>query len=401
LYAAVLIAFACGLVFASGFDLTKISWAQTRSPQASKPTPQEVKPLEETGQAFEAIAEHVTPAVVSIEAEQLETRTRTPQQRRNVPPGMEDFFRQFEQQDPQPRTGTGSGFIVTKDGYIMTNNHVVADADRVTVTLLDNRKFPAKVIGRDPTTDVAVIKVDPKGLRLKPLALGDSKSVQVGDPTVAIGNPFGFDRTLTTGVVSALQRQIRAPDNYTIENVIQTDAAINPGNSGGPLIDAGGRVIGINSQIATGGNGSGSVGIGFAVPIDTAKQVVAELKAHGRVERPWLGVDFVAIDPSLRQLGVDQSHGLLVQAVRPGGPAARAGIAPGDRGVTLSSGEQLAVGGDVVTAVDGRPTSSTEDLRRALAAHRPGDTVSLTVRRGGRDRMVDVTLGNRPAGAGQ
>jgi S1-C subfamily serine protease len=295
---------------------------------------------------------------------------------------------------------TGSGFVLDQDGHVLTNAHVVDHATAVMVTF-GKRSRPAMIVGKDESTDLALLKVDPKGLRLKPLALGDSKSVQVGDPTVAIGNPFGFDRTLTTGVVSALQRQIRAPDNYTIENVIQTDAAINPGNSGGPLIDAGGRVIGINSQIATGGNGSGSVGIGFAVPIDTAKQVVAELKAHGRVERPWLGVDFVAIDPSLRQLGVDQSHGLLVQAVRPGGPAARAGIAPGDRGVTLSSGEQLAVGGDVVTAVDGRPTSSTEDLRRALAAHRPGDTVSLTVRRGGRDRMVDVTLGNRPAGAGQ
>src|SRR5919201_3873113 len=164
LYAAVLVAFASGLVFASGFDLTKISWAQTKTAPAPKPTPQEVKQLEETGQAFEAIAEHVTPAVVSIEAEQLESRSRSAPRLRNLPPGMEAFFRQFEIPDNAPRGGTGSGFIVSKDGYIPRNNHVVADADRVTVTLLDNRKFPAKVVGRDPTTDVAVIKVDAKDL---------------------------------------------------------------------------------------------------------------------------------------------------------------------------------------------------------------------------------------------
>jgi S1-C subfamily serine protease len=228
------------------------------------------------------------------------------------------------------------------------------------------------IVGKDESTDLALLKVEPRGLHLKPLELGDSRSVEVGDPTVAIGNPFGFSRTLTTGVVSALQRKIKAPDDYTIENVIQTDAAINPGNSGGPLIDAGGRVIGINSQIATGGNGSGSVGIGFAVPIETAKQVVAQLKAHGRVERPWLGVDFVPIDPSLRQLGVTQSHGLLVQAVRPGGPAARAGLTGGDRLVTLGSGEQLAIGGDVVVAVGGQAVSSSDQLRRALERRQPG-----------------------------
>src|SRR5437867_1748983 len=176
LYAAVLVAFASGLVFASGFDLTRISWAQAKTVPAPKPTPQEVRPLEETGQAFEAIAEHVTPAVVSIESEQLETRSRSTPRLRNIPPGMEDFFRQFEIPDNQPRGGTGSGFIVSKDGYILTNNHVVADADRVTVTLLDNRKFPAKVIGRDPTTDVALIKVDANNL----------PTVTMGDGRVAL-----------------------------------------------------------------------------------------------------------------------------------------------------------------------------------------------------------------------
>jgi S1-C subfamily serine protease len=295
---------------------------------------------------------------------------------------------------------TGSGFVLDRDGHVLTNAHVVDGATAVTVTFGGNRTTEAMIVGKDESTDLALLKVDPKNLKLRPLALGDSKSVQVGDPTVAIGNPFGFDRTLTTGVVSALQRRIKAPDDYTIDNVIQTDAAINPGNSGGPLIDASGRVIGINSQIATGGNGSGSVGIGFAVPIDTAKKVVAELKAHGRVERPWLGLDFLPIDPSLRQLDVGADHGLLVQSVKPGGPAARAGIEGGDRAVSLSTGDQLALGGDVVRSIDGHPTTSTEDVRKALEPHEPGDAVDVVVVRDGKERTMRVELGNRPAGGG-
>jgi S1-C subfamily serine protease len=298
----------------------------------------------------------------------------------------------------QDAEATGSGFVLDRHGHILTNAHVVDGATAVTVTFGGKRTTEAMIVGKDESTDLALLKVSPKGLELRPLALGDSKSVQVGDPTVAIGNPFGFDRTLTTGVVSALQRRIKAPDDYTIDNVIQTDAAINPGNSGGPLIDAGGRVIGINSQIATGSNGSGSVGIGFAVPIDTAKDVITELKAHGRVERPWLGVTFVPVDPTVRSLGVGADRGLLVQTVKPGGPAARAGIAGGDRLATLPSGEQLAVGGDVVMTVAGRPTSTSDDVRKALERLEPGDTVQVRVRRDGRERTVSVQLGNRPAG---
>src|SRR3954469_8932285 len=250
LIAGVLIAFACGIVFASGFDLTKISWAQSKTTVAPKPTAQEIKPLEETGQAFEAIAEHVTPAVVSIRSEQLEARR---QQRRNVPPGMEDFFRQFEipdQQQQQPRSGTGSGFIVSKDGYILTNNHVVEEADRVTVTLLDNRQFTAKVIGTDPTTDVALIKVDANDLPT--VSLGNDDAARVGQWVVAIGNPLGLDFTVTAGIISAKGRsQLNLPgrERYAIQDFIQTDAAINPGNSGGPLVNIHGEVIGINSAI--------------------------------------------------------------------------------------------------------------------------------------------------------
>jgi S1-C subfamily serine protease len=301
--------------------------------------------------------------------------------------------------DPSRGTSeaTGSGFALDRKGHVLTNAHVIDHATAVSVTFGKTTR-QAMVVGKDESTDLALLKIDPSGLDLRPLELGNSKTVQVGDPTVAIGNPFGFDRTLTTGVISALQRRIKAPDDYTIDNVIQTDAAINPGNSGGPLIDAGGRVIGINSQIATGGAGSGSVGIGFAVPIDTAKDVVAELKAHGRVERPWLGLDFVAVDATLKPFGVASDHGLLVQSVKAGGPAARAGLRGGDDAVALASGDQLLTGGDVVTEVDGRAVRSSEDLRKALDTHEPGDVVALTVVRDGRELTVKVTLGNRPAG---
>ena len=186
---------------------------------------------------------------------------------------------------------TGSGFVVDGQGFILTNAHVVDGATDVRVSFSDNKTREARVVGKDQSTDLAVLKVDPAGLDLRPLELGDSKTVQVGDPTVAIGNPFGLDRTLTTGVISALQRRISAPNGFGIDNVIQTDAAINPGNSGGPLIDAAGRVIGINSQIATGGGGTsgssgGSIGIGFAVPVNTAKEVIPQLKSEGRVSGP-------------------------------------------------------------------------------------------------------------------
>ena len=186
----------------------------------------------------------------------------------------------------QPTEATGSGFVIDEDGLIVTNAHVVAAATAIQVTFSDSKTISATPVGTDLDTDLALLRVDPEGLELEPLELGDSETVEVGDPTVAIGNPFGLEQTLTTGVVSALQRRLTAPSGFTIENVIQTDAALNPGNSGGPLIDASGRVIGINSQIATGGeNGGGSVGIGFAVPVNTAKEVIPQLKEDGHVER--------------------------------------------------------------------------------------------------------------------
>jgi S1-C subfamily serine protease len=300
---------------------------------------------------------------------------------------------------PQERQGeaTGSGFVTSADGTILTNAHVVNGATKVTVQFQDNKTVAAKVVGKDESTDLAVLKVDPTGLALHPLRLGDSTTVQVGDPTIAIGNPFGLERTLTTGVVSATKRTIQAPDGFTIDGVIQTDAAINPGNSGGPLIDAAGRVIGVNSQIETGGTqGGGNVGIGFAVPIDTAKQIVPQLKKSGRVERGYLGISSITIDASLSDLNLPVAHGALVQSVQPGSPAAVAGIRAGDIQAQLN-GDQIQLGGDIIIAIDGKKVLTKDDVSNAITAKKQGDKVTLTILRAGKRRSVQVTLANRPA----
>jgi len=298
----------------------------------------------------------------------------------------------------QRGTSTGSGFVVDKDGNILTNAHVIDGASRVTVQFEDKQSVEAKVVGKDTSTDLALLKVDADGLKLRPLELGDSKSVQVGDPTIAIGNPFGQDRTLTTGVVSALQRRIQAPNGFQIENVIQTDAAINPGNSGGPLIDAAGRVIGINSQIATGGGGQGNVGIGFAVPIATAKTVIPQLKESGKVARGYLGITGATIDGSLDRLNLAADSGVLIQKVTPGSPAAKAGIRGGDTEATFD-GSEIALGGDVITKIDGRKVTSMDDVIAVVNARKPGDAVKLGLLRDSKPRTVTVKLGDRPSEA--
>jgi S1-C subfamily serine protease len=297
----------------------------------------------------------------------------------------------------QPTEATGSGFVIDDEGHILTNAHVVNAATQVQVTFSDKRTRGAKIVGKDDGTDLALLKVDPDGLDLEPLELGDSDEVQVGDPTIAIGNPFGFDRTLTTGVVSALQRKLQAPDGYAIENVIQTDAAINPGNSGGPLIDAAGRVIGINSQIATGDNGNGSVGIGFAVPVNTAKRIVEQLKSDGRVERAWLGLEFREIDASLAPLGLEAKKGMLVQQVVAEGPADQAGIRGGDN-IAQVNGERVFLGGDVLVSIDGKRLVKAEDVRAIIETKSPGDTVTVEFLRDGTRQTAEVKLGDRPAG---
>jgi S1-C subfamily serine protease len=272
----------------------------------------------------------------------------------------------------QENRSTGSGFVIDDEGYIVTNAHVVASASDVKVQFADDKIVKASVAGTDPSTDLALLKVDTDGVDLKPLEFGDSSDVQVGDPTIAIGNPFGLDRTLTTGVVSALQRRISAPNDFTIENVIQTDAAINPGNSGGPLLDATGRVIGVNSQIATAEGARGNIGIGFAVPINTVKQVVPQLKEDGRVSRPYLGVSFRAVTAP--------EAGLLVDVAAAGGPADRAGIG----------------GGDIIVSLNGKPTRSAEDMARFLGDAEVGDLVQAEVRRGDEKTSVQMRLEERP-----
>jgi putative serine protease PepD len=295
----------------------------------------------------------------------------------------------------QQGTATGSGFVLDTSGTIATNAHVVDGATKVTVRFGDGASHDAQVLGVDKSIDLALLKIDPKGVDLHPLVLGSSKGLQVGDPTVAIGNPFGLDRTLTTGVVSALQREIKAPNGFTIDHVIQTDAAINPGNSGGPLIDASGRVIGINSQIETGDGGNGNVGIGFAIPIDTVKQKIGELKKNGSVRYAYLGVSTATIDQSFSGL-LPVKAGALVQTVTAGSPAAKAGLKGGDITAQVG-GTPMALGGDIITKVDGQTVKSGDALQSIVGRHKPGDKVKVEFVRNRKTHTVTVTLTTRPS----
>jgi len=289
---------------------------------------------------------------------------------------------------------TGSGFVLDKEGYILTNAHVVEGAREAGVRFTEESSLvEAEVIGSDLSTDLAVLKVDPdEAPKLTPLELGDSNRMRVGDPVIAIGNPFGYDRTVTTGIVSALQRQISAPNNFQIDNVIQTDASINPGNSGGPLIDARGEVVGINSQIATGG-ASGSVGIGFAVPVNTAKQIVPQLKEDGEVERAYLGVTTATvIEQDAEELDLPVDEGALIQDVVDDGPADEAGL----RGGRAEIGQPLKVGGDIIVVVDGQDIARSSDVADAILDRKPGDEIEIEYFRGDDRRTVTVELGERP-----
>jgi S1-C subfamily serine protease len=291
-------------------------------------------------------------------------------------------------------TATGSGFVVNDDGTILTNAHVVEGADEVTVSFEEGGdSIHAEVRGVDPDTDLAVLKIDPGEVDdLTVLPLGDSSQVAVGDPVVAIGNPFGLQRTVTTGIVSALQRQINAPSGFSISDVIQTDASINPGNSGGPLLDAQGRVIGINSQIATGG-GQGSVGIGFAVPVDTAKRLLPQLRAGEEIERAYLGVEMAPVTDDLaEELDLPVQEGAMITETVDGEPADEAGL----RGAEVDVGGDVATAGDVIVAVDGETVRSPDDVVSAVAAKQPGDRLELEVYRGDDKRTVRVELGERP-----
>ena len=339
----------------------------------------EQAPLDASGPADESrtaaltareIYRRAAPGVVFVRARSVQA-TQSP---------FEVFPRQHE------NVSTGSGFVLDEKGHILTNAHVVASTTDVRVSFSDHRTVPARVVGKDPDTDLAVLSVSTKGPALHPLELGDSSNVRVGDPTVAIGNPFGLERTLTTGVVSALQRRITAPSGFAIEDVIQTDAAINPGNSGGPLLDATGRVIGVNSQIATGDGSAGSVGIGFAVPAATVRRVLPELESVGRVRRPFLGIR-----------GRSAKGGVLIESVPPGTPAARAGLRGGDReALDERDGSVVILGGDLLIRIDRRPVADMDDVHGLLAKRRPGQKVALELKRDGKQLTVSAELGERP-----
>jgi S1-C subfamily serine protease len=294
-------------------------------------------------------------------------------------------------------TATGSGFVIDDEGHVLTNNHVVEGATKIQVKLGDSEtSHDAEVVGSDPATDVALLKVDAPASELHPLTLGSSADMEVGDPVVAIGNPFGLDRTVTSGIVSALQRQIQAPNGFSIDNVIQTDAAINPGNSGGPLINGAGEVIGINSQIQTGGTSSGNVGIGFAVPIDTVKSELEQLKETGEVEHAFLGISGATITPELAQaINLPVKEGVLVQEVVKDGPADQAGVEGGDTTGTIE-GVEVGLGGDVITEVDGEKVTTMDEIVTLVSESEPGDELKLTLLRDGDTKTATVTLADRP-----
>jgi S1-C subfamily serine protease len=287
-----------------------------------------------------------------------------------------------------PEEGQGSGFIIDKEGHILTNYHVVAEARQIEITLHNHKKYRATVVGVDRSHDLAVVQI--KAPDLTPMVLGDSGNLQVGQKVYAIGNPFGLAGTLTRGIVSSI-RQVQEPDGMKIEDAIQTDASINPGNSGGPLLNMHGEVIGINTMIAS--SVGQSAGIGFAIPINTAKAVINDLLTLGRVRRPALGVSTIPIDPELAdQMGLASEHGLLIVQVVPGGAAENAGLRGGSERAFLGN-IPIMVGGDLIVAIDGKKVEDQQELAQVMNNHRAGDAVRVTIYRGKKKMDVNVTLG--------
>jgi S1-C subfamily serine protease len=300
--------------------------------------------------------------------------------------------------DPaQGSESLGSGFVIDKAGHIVTNFHVVRGATKVLVSFSSKDKLLSTVVGLDASTDIAVLKIDAQASAMNPLELGNSDVVHVGDTVYAIGNPFGYVRTLTSGIVSAVQRRIIAPNTLPIDNAIQTDASINHGNSGGPLLDAAGRVIGVTSQIYAENSQQGNIGIGFAVPVNTVRNIAAQIISTGKVLHAYLGVSTVPITQQLSKLYNLPSSGLLVGTIDRNGPAKRAGLVGGTTAVVVG-GESYSLGGDVITGVDGSPVSAFEQLRDAIARKKPGDKIKLEIVRNGDKKSVTVKLGQAPGG---
>jgi S1-C subfamily serine protease len=310
-----------------------------------------------------------------------------------------NLFDPFAPPQTQQTQSLGSGFVIDKSGHILTNAHVVVGASKVDIGFSNGSSYPATVVGTDRSTDIAVLKVDVPQDALTPLPLGDSSKVQVGDPVVAIGNPLGEDRTVTAGIVSAVQRDISSlQPGIQIPGAIQTDAAINHGNSGGPLINNQGEVIGINSQILSDNPSnpeSGSIGIGFAIPINLAKNIAQQLIDSGKAVHTYLGIRGSVLTPDLaRTLNLSVDHGVLVGQVEANSPAAKAGLRAGTTQATIN-GQTFALGGDVITKIDGKTIRTFDDLSGTISAHKPGDTIQLEIVRGGKTMTVSVTLAGR------
>ena len=371
-----------GGVAGGAIDAYALNNDSDATPAATAPAPTEPVAAAQPGRAPtpEQVYRDDAPGVVVI----TDTQTQT------VPPSL------FGGPSSQQVRVLGSGFVLDTRGDIVTNDHVVDGATEVRVGFSGGATYPARVLGTDPSTDLALIRVDAPAAALHPLKLVDTPA-QVGDTVYAIGNPFGLERTMTAGIVSAVGRAIQAPNGLAIENAIQTDAAVNHGNSGGPLIDRAGDVIGVNSQIETGGTSQGNVGVGFAVPSATVRTVTAQLLSTGHAEHAYLGVEVETIDPVVASVarGVPE-RGVLVSRVTQGGPAAKAGIVGGSKELVVQ-GEQVVVGGDAIVAIDGKPIDSSDALAAAVAQHRPGDRVVLRVVRDGAARSVTVTVGSAPA----